>query len=95
MTPAIARNWIDAMRSGKYKKGRNVLRNSDNEYCGLGVLQHVIGGEFNDHKNFISQSMLSTEEQIAVMALSDRSRTFEPVIRWVAENCMRRAACAS
>ena len=34
----LVRQWVEALRSGKYKQGRSALRNIDNEFCCLGVL---------------------------------------------------------
>lgn len=34
----IRRRWVKALRSGKYKQGRNNLRSLHNEFCCLGVL---------------------------------------------------------
>lgn len=31
------RAWVEALRSGKYKQGRRVLRNNSDEFCCLGV----------------------------------------------------------
>lgn len=31
------REWVNALRSGKYKQGRSYLRNNADEYCCLGV----------------------------------------------------------
>lgn len=36
MTPEI-QQWLDALRSGKYKQGRDCLRSTDDEFCCLGV----------------------------------------------------------
>jgi len=38
MKKQIAKLWIKALRSGKYKQGQTVLRNEKDEYCCLGVL---------------------------------------------------------
>lgn len=38
MKPQIKKQWVEALRSGKYKQGRLSLRTSENEYCCLGVL---------------------------------------------------------
>lgn len=38
MKPAIKRAWIKALRSGKYKQGRGMLRTRENTFCCLGVL---------------------------------------------------------
>lgn len=34
----LVKQWVEALRSGKYKQGRQALRNKDEEYCCLGVL---------------------------------------------------------
>lgn len=38
----IKAKWIEALRSGKYKKGQAKLRSTKNEFCALGVLCDVI-----------------------------------------------------
>lgn len=38
MNPEIKAKWVAALRSGKYKQGRGRLKNTNNEYCCLGVL---------------------------------------------------------
>lgn len=39
MKKAVALNWINALRSGEYKQGTDLLHNKkDNTYCCLGVL---------------------------------------------------------
>jgi len=35
--------WLEALRSGKYKQGKNFLCNRNLEYCCLGVLCEVAG----------------------------------------------------
>src|SRR5574338_724199 len=35
---AIVKEWIDALRSGKYQQGTRKLRGINNDYCCLGVL---------------------------------------------------------
>lgn len=37
MNPDIKKQWVEALRSGEYKQGRNALRTGD-DYCCLGVL---------------------------------------------------------
>jgi hypothetical protein len=39
--------WVEALRSGYYKQGKNVLKDN-NRYCCLGVLKHLIEGDFED-----------------------------------------------
>lgn len=38
----LVRTWLAALRSGDYKQGRAVLRNSNNEFCCLGVACDLI-----------------------------------------------------
>ncbi|MCA2570675.1 hypothetical protein [Microcystis sp. M42BS1] len=38
MNKKIKKRWVEALRSGKYKQGKNVLRDVDNNFCCLGVL---------------------------------------------------------
>jgi hypothetical protein len=38
MNKAIAMKWVKALRSGKYKQGKEQLRTVEGEYCCLGVL---------------------------------------------------------
>lgn len=33
-----AEKWVEALRSGEYKQGKNRLRSNDDEFCCLGVL---------------------------------------------------------
>lgn len=42
MSPELKANWITALRSGKYSQGKNSLRDSENNYCCLGVLCDII-----------------------------------------------------
>ena len=34
----VARRWINALRSGKYRKTTGALKRTDGSYCALGVL---------------------------------------------------------
>ena len=38
MKKDIMQKWVSALRSGKYKQGKALLRSAQNEYCCLGVL---------------------------------------------------------
>ena len=41
MNKKIKKLWVDALRSGEYKQGKNQLRNEKNEFCCLGVLCNI------------------------------------------------------
>jgi hypothetical protein len=38
MREAVKKKWVEALRSGKYKQGKGVLRDDDSNFCCLGVL---------------------------------------------------------
>ncbi len=42
MNAEIKQKWIEALKSGKYRQGREALRDSDNDYCCLGVLCDLV-----------------------------------------------------
>jgi hypothetical protein len=42
MDPTIKQKWLDALRSGRYKQGKLVLRSAENRFCCMGVLCDVI-----------------------------------------------------
>lgn len=41
MLNEVAKKWVAALRSGKYKQGREFLRDRDDRYCCLGVLCEI------------------------------------------------------
>ena len=45
MTPEIKTAWLAALRSGEYKQTQKTLKNATG-YCCLGVLCHVIKGNY-------------------------------------------------
>lgn len=47
MDKNIAKKWVKALRSGKYKKGIGQLKNKKDEYCCLGVLCDLSGKPWN------------------------------------------------
>lgn len=50
----LIQNWVDAMRSGKFKKGEGVLYNSFTGcHCALGVLADVMGLRINSNGDAI------------------------------------------
>jgi hypothetical protein len=38
MKKTVMKKWVSALRSGKYKQGAGQLRDSDDQFCCLGVL---------------------------------------------------------
>lgn len=45
MKKDVAKLWIKALRSGKYKQGKWTLRNHNNSFCCLGVLCDIYNTE--------------------------------------------------
>lgn len=45
LKPEIKKEWVSALRSGKFLQGSDNLRSVDNEYCCLGVLCEIEGLE--------------------------------------------------
>ena len=85
MTKAEAREWVEALRSGKYRQGHGVLKDSvgDNnfEYCCLGVECEVhpeqnkavsVGGFLaSDHNTYYR---LASPVQTQLVNLNDATR---------------------
>lgn len=42
MKPELKEKWLTALRGGNYRQGRTALRNSNSEFCCLGVLCDVL-----------------------------------------------------
>lgn len=58
MNPEVKAKWLEALRSGKYKQGKFMLRNQYDGYCCLGVLCDLYGKEtgvefFNTKTNML------------------------------------------
>lgn len=50
MDAEIKKAWVEALRSGKYKQGRSVLRSASDEFCCLGVLCDVRGVQWRGNQ---------------------------------------------
>jgi hypothetical protein len=46
MRQDLKKKWVAALRSGEYLQGTGQLKNADGEYCCLGVLCEISGGEW-------------------------------------------------
>ena|SRR5258708_25128969 len=42
ITQELKTRWVEALRSGKYKQGKNYLKNDDGTMCCMGVLCDII-----------------------------------------------------
>lgn len=52
MKKSVMQKWVKALRSGKYKQGKHQLRDSDNNYCCLGVLCEISGKKYDGEDLF-------------------------------------------
>jgi hypothetical protein len=43
MRPVTRKEWIEALKSGKYKQGKLVLHDADDNFCCLGVAMELAG----------------------------------------------------
>jgi len=67
MNKELIRQWVEALRSGKYTQGRKALRNIDNTYCCLGVLcdisKDTLGLKWEHDSNDECESEVYTMER--------------------------------
>lgn len=82
MNPDVKKRWIEALRSGDYKQGRGWLRNIDDEYCCLGVLENLIQPE-----GWSAQAGGWSASNNSVMFISDATR-HQASISHEATNCL-------
>lgn len=47
MDAELKTKWVEALRSGKYRQAKSILRNKDGAFCCLGVLCDVSGRSLN------------------------------------------------
>jgi len=60
MKPKIRKLWVEALRSGRFKKGRGQLKIGD-RYCCLGVLSELYNDCHKEKLNLVGEEMLSTK----------------------------------
>jgi hypothetical protein len=75
MDKKLKSQWVKALESGKFKRGRGQLR-TETGYCCLGVLCKITDTNFDDEDYFLPDSLadsarLSREEQDTLSRLND------------------------
>lgn len=90
LDPELKRKWIDAMKSGEYRFGKELYYNEEEcRYCALGVLLKV-ADKLESSMAVVEgiYSLVDTDTFKEVVALNDASTTinFDPVIAYVEEN---------
>lgn len=83
MNQAIKEKWVAALRSGEFEQGRRNLRSSDDKFCCLGVLCHIIdpnGWRLDQEKGrylFDTHGALLPEEIVKAAGLNNSSPCVE------------------
>lgn len=72
MKKKIAERWVEALRSGRYKQGKNALR-QDEKFCCLGVLCNL---HAEDHPK------IAVKELDPNVYMGDSSLLANPVRQW-------------
>lgn len=100
MKAELKQQWIKALESGDYKKGKERLYSKDG-YCCLGVLGKILGLTIdNIGCQFAGDESISTEvihypslnkhlnkkHYTDLTTLNDLNDTFEPVIEYIKEH---------
>ena len=95
MKKELAQEWVDALRSGRYKKGKRKLKDHSGGYCCLGVLadMHEIlrqdgtaryQGCISDTalpSRFRQDMNISLAESNQLIDINDSKDSFEPVAK--------------
>ncbi len=88
LTKELNRQWIKALRSGKYKQGRNNLH-SHNTYCCLGVLQDTADVECTNTDFLQGENGrscvkgLTSEKQMRLAEMNDSGKNFQEIADWI------------
>lgn len=62
MDKKLKTKWLKALRSGKYKQGKGVLRTADNKFCCMGVLVDVMDKKVWSKRTALSSVLISGKE---------------------------------
>lgn len=97
MNKAIKKEWIEALRSGKYKQGQGSLYR-DGAYCCLGVLFDATQDGYWRYEDGTwkaekasgwygaEEGLLTTRDEQRLSYLNDRGLSFSDIARWIEEN---------
>jgi hypothetical protein len=98
MKKDIASKWVKALRSGKFKQGRVLLKNRNKEYCCLGVLCEIMNFkcdpddcilplQLKDDLNMYSQCGHFRDGKFLPLApLNDSGYSFDKIADIIEEN---------
>lgn len=102
MNAELKAKWVEALRSGKYKQGRDGLRSTSGQHCCLGVLCDVINPagwssprefifEGDQREMFLPDALakrfgIEFETQSELAALNDDGTPFAAIADWIEQN---------
>ena len=97
MDVVLKKQWIEALRSGKYQQGRIYLRSSHNNsskprHCCLGVLADIKGWEVRQSQSVLRPIQLEAvglnpENQGNLIRMNDdEDKDFVEIADWIEEN---------
>lgn len=79
MNKEAKQKWIDALRSGKYKQGKNCLMDTNKAYCCLGVLVKV----FEEYYGLKFDQKITSCDTVEFGSLSSIVAPPQIVIDWI------------
>lgn len=92
LDPAVKATWCEALRSGKYKQGREYL-GRNGRYCCLGVAREIKlpNAKKVRHKEILDEKFLNRESQQTVAEMNDGAnkrtrKSFPQIADWIEEN---------
>ena len=96
LTKKVKKKWLEALRSGKYKQGKNELIKATNggfSYCCLGVLQAITGLKVdncglltNRRADITCVKGLSVDTQGELSTFNDTDKSFDWIADWIDKN---------
>lgn len=95
----MKKQWIEALRSGKYKQGKGLLRRKNNCYCCLGVLAQELGRlQFSEelfmfgvrkdtafYHTFLPDPLISGGQK-TLASMNDEGATFGQIADYIEQN---------
>lgn len=95
MKPEIKKKWLDWLRSGENKQGKEHLKNEDGTYCCLGGLCEIFIQEHNTglKHNVYEWKLVKGAYEFTIAGIG-RSRTYLPdvVVQWAGFESVRNYA---
>lgn len=95
MKAEFKQKWIEALRSGRFKQTKQVLK-CDGAYCCLGVLQTVSremgtavskdpGDEYLRPTTALKKLGLDFQDQVDLAAMNDEGKSFKEIADYIEE----------